>query len=137
MAGTPRFQGPVWTKGFVAAEALAAYRVVIVSSDTDQCEYPAAQYDPVFGVTMHAAASGAVVDVAFYGICLVQVDGAAAAITSLTTLLLTHNDTGYAQAAAGGAAGLRRVFGMALQSSSTDGDVIPVLLGQGTNYYAA
>jgi hypothetical protein len=138
MAGTPRFNGPsVITKGFVAAEALAAYRLVIVSTDTDQCEYPASQYDPCIGVTLHAAASGAMVDVCIFGLCLVQVDGAAATITALTTMLLAHNDAGYAQAAAGGAAGLRRTIGMALATSSTDGDIIPMLVTPGTNYYAA
>lgn len=138
MAGTPRFNGPATiVKAFVATEALAAHRTVIISTDTDACEYPAAQYDPVIGVTMHAAAAGQMVDVCLQGIALVQVDGAAAAITGLTTMLVNHNDTGYGQAAAGGAAGLRRTFGMALQSSSTDGDIIPVLITPGTNYYAS
>ena len=137
MAGTPRFDGPKLCKGFLATEAMAAYRVVIISTDTDFCEYPAAQYDPVFGITLHDVAINKPVDVMFSGIGLVQVDGAAATITRLTTMLLTHNDTGYAQAAAGGAAGLRRVFGMALETSATDGDIIPVLMSQGTNYYAS
>lgn len=138
MAGTPRFNGPqTIVKGFVATEALAAHRVVIVSTDTDACEYPASQYDPVIGVTLHAAAAGAMVDVCLAGICPVQVDGAAATITALTTMLVTHNDAGYGQAAAGGAAGLRRTFGMALETSSTDGDVISALITPGTNYYAS
>ena len=138
MAGTPRFDGPQpIVKGFTAGEALDAHRVVIVSTDTQTCEYPAAQYDPVIGVTMHAAASGKPVDVCLFGICKVQVDGAAATITALTTMLVTHGDTGYGQAAAGGAAGLRRTFGMALEGSTTDGDIISALITPGTNYYAS
>jgi len=137
MAGTPRFNGPTLSRGFVATEAMAAYRCVVISTDTDACEYNAAQYDPIFGVTMHDVAINAMVDVAYSGISLVQVDGAAATITALTTMLLAHDAVGYAQAAAGGAAGLRRVFGMALAGSSTDGDIIPFLFAQGTNYYAS
>lgn len=138
MAGTPRFDGPhTIVKSFVATEALAAHRVVIISTDTDACEYPASQYDAVIGVTLHAAAAGAMVDVCLAGICLVQVDGAAAAITKLVSMLVTHNDTGYGQAAAGGAAGLRRTFGVALETSAADGDIISALITPGTNYYAA
>lgn len=137
MAGTPRFDGPKLVKGFLATEAMDAYRCVVISTDTDFCEYNAAQYDPIFGVTLHAVAINKPVDVVFSGIGLVQVDGAAAAITRLTTMLLAHNATGYAQASAGGAAGLRRVFGMALETSATDGDIIPFLFAQGTDYYAS
>lgn len=133
---TPRFNGPTLSKGFIATEALAAHRLVLISSNADACEYPAAQFDGCFGITLHAAALGEMVDVAFSGIALLQVDGNAANIVAHDSIV-AHNDTGYGQKAAGGAAGLRKCIGVALSASTADGDVIPVQLCPHTAYFAA
>lgn len=134
---SPRFTNHKHVQGFTAAEDLAAYRVVIIkSSDAEQAEYPAAQFDYVFGVTAAAADSGKPVDVVIEGIALVQVDGNAANI-SVGDRLCAHNDTGFAQKVAGGAAGNRKTFGTALAASTTDNDIIPVLLSQGESYFAS
>lgn len=134
---SPRFVNHKHIQGFVAGEDLAAYRVVIIkSSDAEQAEYPAAQFDYGFGVTAAAADSGKPVDVVVEGIALLQVDGNAANI-SVGDRLCVHNDTGYGQKVAGGAAGNRKTFATALAASTADGDVIPVLLSPGESYFAA
>lgn len=133
---TPRFNGPCQSKGFIAAEALEAYRLVLIPTDTETCEYPAAQFDGCFGITLHSAAAGAMVDVAFSGIALLQVDGNAANIVAHDSIV-AHNATGYGQKAAGGAAGLRKCVGTALAASTADDDVIPVLLSPHTAYFAS
>jgi hypothetical protein len=133
---TPRFQNHKHIQGFVAAENLAAYRCVTISTDAEQCEYPAAQFDYCFGVTAAAAESGKPVDVVVEGIALVTVDGNAANIVAGDRLCV-HDATGIAQKVAGGAAGNRKTFGTALAASTADGDVIPVLLCPGESYFAA
>jgi hypothetical protein len=134
---TPRFVNHKHIQGFTAAEDLAAYRcVIITASDSEQCEYPAAQYDYAFGVTAAAADSGKPVDVVIEGIALVTVDGNAANIAAGDRLCV-HTATGYAQKVAGGAAGNRKTFGTALAASTADGDVIPVLLSPGDSYFAS
>jgi predicted RecA/RadA family phage recombinase len=133
---TPRFNGPCTSKPFIAAEALEPYRLVLISTNNEQCEYPAAQFDGCFGVTLHAAAAGEMVDVAFDGIALLQVDGAAANIVAFDSIV-AHNDVGLGQKAAGGAAGLRKCIAVALSASTADNDVIPVRLSPHTAYFAS
>lgn len=111
-----------------ATVALAAYRTVILSTDTEAVEYPGAQYAWVFGVTMHAAAIGQPVEVAIMGVVPVQVDGNAANLVAGDGLTAHNGTDGYAQKAAGAAS--RAVFGQALAASTADGDVIPVLLAR-------
>lgn len=134
---TPRFNGPCESKGFIASEDLAAYRLVMITAANNEgCEYPAAQFDACFGVTLHGADSGKPIDIGYSGIVLLQVDGNAANIV-VGDSIVAHNDTGYGQKAAGGAAGLRKCVGVALAASTADGDVIPVLLSPHTAYFAS
>jgi hypothetical protein len=108
-----------------ATEALAAHRLVIFTSGTtDAVEYPAAQYDYCFGVTLHAAAAGASVEVGVIGVFPVQVDGNAVAVV-FGDSIGAHNDTGYGQDVVGAAS--RPFCAVALAGSTTDGDVIPCL----------
>lgn len=133
-----RFVNHKLVAGFTAkTEALAAYRLVIVtSSDDESCEYPAAEYDPCIGVTAAAAAQNEPVDVVLSGIALVQVDGNAANI-AVGDSIVAHTATGYGRKAAGGAAGNRAAIGVAMAASTADDDVIPVLLSPHTVYFAS
>ncbi len=127
----PRITGtaPSFQKTFVAAEALAAHRLVIQSSTDGQVEYPAGAADTqVLGVTMHAAAAGQDVDVVMFGPALVTVDGAASGI-SAGDWLETHDGTGIAgkRALADGTT-FRELIGWALEASTADGDEIAVFI---------
>lgn len=136
-ANTPEFNLPTLIVSRRATEVLAAYRCVIISTDTDYCEYPASQYDYVFGITRFAAATiGDPVDIIIQGVCLVQVDGNAVTITAGLSLC-NHDAAGYGQAVAGGAAARRECFGKALAGSTADGDLIPVILSAHSQYYAS
>lgn len=136
-APTPEFNLPTLIVSRRATEVLAAHRCVIISTDTDYCEYPASQYDFVFGVTRHAAAAiGDPVDIIIQGVALVQVDGAAVNITQGLSLT-NHDAAGYAQAVAGGAAARRECFAKALAASTADGDLIPALIAHHQAYYAS
>lgn len=106
----------------IATEDLAAYRLVILSTDREACEYPAAQYDTgIIGVTLHAAALGKPVEIGVIGIFPVQVDGAAVAI-AIGDAIGVHDGLGYGQDVVGAAS--RAYFATAQEASSTDGDVI-------------
>lgn len=108
----------------LATEALAAFRCVILSTDTEYVEYPAAQYDgAIYGVTLHAVAIGKPVEIGLIGVFPVQVDGNAAAIIAGDPIGV-HNDTGYGQDVTGAAS--RPYFGTAVTGTSTDGDIISV-----------
>lgn len=110
----------------IATVALAAYRLVILSTDAEACEYPAAQYDWCYGVTLHAAAIGKPVSIGVIGVYPVQVNGAAVAI-SIGDKLGAYNASGYAQDVSGAAS--RAVLAIALAASTTNGDIIPALFG--------
>ena len=132
-----RFVNHTLVKGFTASEALAAYRLVMVTAADDEgCEYPAAINDPVLGVTMASAASGAPVDIVMQGIALVQVDGAASNIV-VGDSICAHNGTGYGSKALGGAAASRFCIGVALAASTADDDVIPVQISPHRQWFAA
>lgn len=136
-AQSPELNFPERIIGRRATEVLAAYRVVIFSTDTAYVEYPAAQFDFALGVTRTAAATiGDMVDVVLGGVCLVTVDGAAANIVAGDSLT-THDATGILQKHAGGAAARRPCIGIALASSTADGDVIPMLISHHSVYYAS
>lgn len=112
---------------FTATEALDAYCLVILSTDNEACEYPAAQYDWSYGITQHSAALGASIRVRILGHSLLKVDGAAANI-SIGDGLTNHDAVGYGQKAAGAAS--RPVIAQALKASTADGDVIPVIIAR-------
>lgn len=132
-----RFVNHTLVKGATASEALAAYRLVMITAADDEgVEYPAAINDPVIGVTASSAASGAPVDIVMAGIALVQVDGAASNI-AVGDSICAHNDIGYGSKALGGAAGSRFCIGVALAASTADGDVIPVQISPHPRYFAA
>ncbi len=138
-AVAPEFVKPGNIQGCKSTQALAAYRLVklVVSGDDIFADYPAAQFAWTFGVTRHATTTaGDPVDVIYSGIALVQVDGNAANI-SIGDRITAHNSSGYGQKAAGGAAASRPCIGIALAASSTDNDVIPVLLSQHAEYFAS
>lgn len=120
----------------IAAEALEAHRLVILSSDATNVEYPAAQFDAVYGITLHAAASGGEVAVAIGGVALLKVDGNAANIGKLDSIC-AHNDAGLGQAVAGGAAARRPCIGVAYAASTADGDIIPVRISPHSVYFAS
>lgn len=125
----PRITGtaPSFQKTFVAAEALAAHRLVIQSSTDGQVEYPAGADDTqVLGVTMHAAAAGADVDVIIFGPALLTVDGNASAI-SVGDWLVSHSADGYgAKRALSDGTTFREFIGRALEASTADGDEISI-----------
>lgn len=135
---TPRFNGPhVITKGFKAKVAIEAYRLVIIDTDAEQADYPAAQFSTaIVGITMHSAAAGEMVDVCMSGICQLKVDGNAANI-AVRDSIVAHDNTGLGQKAAGGAAGNRVCIGVALAASTADGDIIPVQVAPHLAYFAS
>ena len=112
----------VLTETKLATEALAAYRLIILSTDREFCEYPNAQYDPaVYGVTLHAVAIGKPVEIGIIGVFPVQVDGNAAAIVAGDPIGV-HNDTGYGQDVQGAAS--RPYCASAETGTTVDGDII-------------
>lgn len=135
---TPRFNGPhTIVKGFIATVALEANRLVIMSSSNSGVEYPAAQFSTaIIGVTLTAAAAGEMVDVCMAGICPLKVDGNAANI-AVRDSIVAHDNTGFGQKAAGGAAGNRVCIAIALEASTADGDVIPVQVAPHLAYFAS
>lgn len=135
----PEFVRPGNSQGCRATQALAAYRLVklVVSGSDIYADYPAAQFAWTFGITRHAATTaGDMVDIVYSGIALLQVDGNAANI-SIGDRITAHDSTGYGQKSAGGAAASRPCIGIALAASTADGDVIPVLISQHAEYFAA
>lgn len=108
-----------------ASVALAAYRFVILSTDAEAVEYPAAQYAACFGITMHAAAAGQAVEVAVAGIVPLQCDNTAA-ISRYDGLCPYDGTTGKGMKAAGAAS--RAIRAIALEAPAATGDVIPVEL---------
>lgn len=119
------FEGQTVTK--TATSAVAAYRIVILSTDDNACEHAGAQYAWGFGISLNAAAAGYPVKIAISGIVPLQVDGNAANL-SIGDGITVHDSTGYGQKAAGAAS--RPVLCQALQASTADGDVIPVLMSR-------
>lgn len=106
----------------IATVAVAAYRLVILSTNREGVEYPGAQYATgVIGVTLHAAAIGKPVEIGVIGIFPVQVDGAAVAI-AIGDAIGCHDNTGYGQDVIGAAS--RPYFATAQEASTADGDVI-------------
>lgn len=134
----PHLVNHVLTKGFLAAESLEPYRLVICNaSNPDQVEYPSGQFGAgVIGVTAHAAEAGEPVDVVMIGLAKVQVDGNASNI-AIRDALCAHSDTGLAQKVAGGAAGNRQTIGFALETSTADGDIISAWICPGESYFAS
>lgn len=111
-----------------ASVALAAYRFVILSTDREACEYPAAQYAAAYGITMHAAALGQAIEVAVLGIVPLQCDNTSA-ISIYDGLCPYDGTTGKGMKAAGAAS--RAISAWALDAPGATGDCIPVLLGRG------
>ena len=114
-----------------AAEALEAHRLVIIDpTDTTwmSVRYPEADYDTqLVGVTLHAAASGADVDVAVEGIVKLKVDGNAANI-AWGDPIAAHDSAGYGRKRN---AVTDEVIGDAWGAATADGDIISVHLAKG------
>lgn len=124
---------------FIATEALEAHRLVIITATDDaKVEYPAAQFDACFGITLHAAALGGEVAVATAGIALLKVDGQTPNITPDMSITC-HGATGLGQGVVGGAAANREAIGKYLGAATitADGDLIPVQIGKHTVYFAS
>jgi len=116
----------------IATEALAAHRLVIFSTDDTAVEYPAAQFDAAYGVTMHEAALGEQVDVCILGPCLVKVDGNATNIVAMDKLT-THDAAGIAQKIGSTANTVYPYVGYALGAATADGALISVFVNPATH----
>lgn len=111
----------VLTESKIATEALAAYRLVILSTDREYVEYPASQYDgAIYGVTLHAAALGKQVEIGIIGVFPVQVDGTVAIVPGDAIGVFDGN--GYGMDVSGAAS--RPYCATAETGTTVDGDII-------------
>jgi hypothetical protein len=130
-------QDPNDRRSFIAHTAVEAHRLVTLrTADPRRVEYPAAQFDFAVGVTLHAAAAGETVEVAFGGFALLKVDGNASNI-AVGDSITTHDATGFGQKVAGGAAARRPCVGFAMSASTADDDLISVEITKHSVYFAS
>lgn len=132
---------PLLVRGYIAAEDLAAYRLVIIkSTDPEQVEYPAAARDTqLVGITKHAASSGEPVDVVVYGYAKLAVDGNADNI-AWGDSICAHDGTGLGMktSTSGGAGNVESIgFADGPLTSTADGDVITVRIDKHLVYFAS
>jgi acyl CoA:acetate/3-ketoacid CoA transferase beta subunit len=128
---------PVHSINREAAEALAAYRLVIFNaSDDSKVEYPAAEFDACIGITAHAAASGERIDVIMLGPARLKVDGNVANILA-GDLIVNHTDAGYGRKVAATANTVYRPIGIALGAATADGADITVFVMPGLTHSTA
>ncbi len=117
----------VLAKGFVAGAAIAPYRIVKLSA-ADTVVQSAAAADSHIGVVSEVGpASGERCEVHAYGLVFVEA-GAAVALGAL----VTADAQGRGIAAAPAAGVNARHIGVAFEAASAAGDVIRVLLSQGS-----
>lgn len=117
----------VLAKGFLAGAAIAAYRIVKFSA-VDTVIQGAAASDSLIGVVSEVApASGERCEVILSGVAFVEA-GAAVTVGSL----ITSDATGRGIAAAPASGVNARHVGVALEAAAAAGDVIRVLLSQGS-----
>jgi hypothetical protein len=119
-----------------ASEALAAYRLVIFSTDDSKVEYPAAEFDACIGVTAHAAASGERVDVIVLGPARLRVDGNVANIAA-GDLVVNHTADGLGRKVASTANTVYRPIGISLGAATVDGQDITVFVMPGLTHSTA
>ncbi|NOT18564.1 MAG: DUF2190 family protein [Sulfuriferula sp.] len=118
----------VLAKNYVAGVAIPAYTLVKFGSDDSTVVPAAAATDFVIGVTMDiAAAQGERVDVEVIGTAYV-VAGAAAARGAL----VASDASGRGVTAAPAAGVNNRIVGIFLEAPSAAGDVVRILLNQGS-----
>lgn len=119
---------PTLIRSFTAAAAIGQNRIVHVSA-AEQVSQSAAATAAMVGVCVQpgGAAAGAPCDVALEGIAEV-VAGAAISVGAL----VTADAQGRAIAASAAAGANIRVLGVALEPATAAGDIIPVLLSQGS-----
>lgn len=132
MASGSRTINPIQIQSYLAGAAIAAHRIVIWHASTaDTVIPPASAPDTqMVGVSMAAAASGAVVDVCVLGPCLLTVDGNAANIAA-GDLIEVHSTSGYGgKRAASDGTTYREILGIALEASTADDDEIAVFVGR-------
>ena len=122
---------PLYVVNKIASEALAAYRIVIISTDQTTCEYPAGSTDTqLMGITLHSAASGENVDICVFGPCLLEVNGNSTNI-GWGDPVGAPTDAGIGAHLAATADLTSEYIGRAWGSSTADGDVIPVFVAHG------
>jgi hypothetical protein len=118
---------PILFKAFVASGAIAAYRIVRITS-ADNVEQAAAVSHALIGVNSDLAIlSGERVEVMTHGIAYVEA-GAAVSVG----VPVTSDASGRGVAAAPAAGTNNRVIGLALDAAVAAGDVIRVLLSPGS-----
>lgn len=117
----------ILTESYVAAEALLAHRIVIVSSVVGECRYPDSAPDTqMIGVTLAGAASGEVIEVVTLGNALLTVNGNSVSIVDRDWIESVGTvGIGIKRDIADGA-NVRELLGQATEASSTDGDEIVV-----------
>lgn len=128
----------------VAAEDLAAHRIVIIDPTTNEnVRYPEADADTqLFGITLAAADSGKVVDVAVSGIVKCQVDGNAANLV-WGDWIQAHSTAGLGMKVTSTGAARYEVIGrnfashLATGASTADNDIISVQILPQTLYFAS
>ncbi|RPJ37167.1 MAG: DUF2190 family protein [Planctomycetaceae bacterium] len=108
--------------GLVASASLAAkqFHLVKLSTTSGQVKVAAAATDAIIGVLQNNPAAGEEAEVAYQGIAKCIAGGA---VTK--GLPVTSNSTGRA---ANTTTGNNRLVGMALETTTTDGDIFPCLL---------
>lgn len=116
---------------YVAAEALAAKRLVIIDpSDHAKVRYGAADGDTqLVGITLDAAASGKRVQVCVAGFADLQVDGNAANI-AWGDLIEAHDAIGEGRQVEATAGTNFECIGFAMEPSTADGDVISIQIAK-------
>ena len=127
----PRLRStPCVIQTFLAAEVLAAHRLVIFSATDGNVEYPAGAGDTQHaGVTMHeATAIGQMVDVCMLGPCILTVDGNASNI-AVGDFLESHNATGYgSKVTLTDGTTAHEIVARAMQASTADDEEISVFV---------
>lgn len=117
----------VLAKGFKAGAAIAPYRIVKFSAADTVIQSTAAADSHVGVVSEVGPANGERTEVHVYGAVLVEA-GAAVSLGAL----VTADSVGRGIAAAPAAGANARHIGIALEAASAAGDVIRVLLSQGS-----
>lgn len=118
----------ILVKTFLAeGSAIGSGVIVIAGTANNQCKLPgAAEAAKNIGITISAAAAaGDPVDVCIIGIAKLKVNGNSPNI-AFGDYISSHGTTGYGRQWTG--ANAKYGVGIALDASTADGDVIPVLL---------
>lgn len=115
------------SKNFTAGGAIAAYRMVRLSA-AETIVQASGPTDAIIGTTLEiAAAAGERADAAMSGIVFVEAGGAVA-----LGGMVTSDASGRAVAVAPAAGVNNRVLGFAVEAAVASGDVVRVMLSQGS-----